>query len=405
MNNNTEWEELIQQTKNIEASENAPKLSIIDEAKKKNKENGKNFCNVYSLIFYNIFKEEESKVEQNEWIPTQYEKLVSMMRKANLIKDNRVSLTKTYRNSFKGEDFIGWIMREKKIRRSEALELGQELIEKHFNDQMSHEEAFSFDPDRYYLIVDETTSGPLNCTKLPTNKFPTDLGEFNEILKNFIDPIYDAILDESKKRIFIERLEDNLDFKHYMILMREAVNLNIEKATLESRLAFFTNCFNMQLIHITYKCGLPTTIWQRRRYFYSIYYQLGGHSYSLQSIFNGILRGNQKGYGMLWKPFGKQDQRRPNVAEEMYLNAQRHFESDAYLRIDCKKSIICLAKLFKIYAKDFGTGNEAILEWIIDVMKPGPKREDLLKLYYAGQYTISYLPIDFTLNFIRDENM
>lgn len=38
-----------------------------------------------------------------------------MMRKANLIKDNRVSLARTYRNSFKGEDFIGWIMREKSI--------------------------------------------------------------------------------------------------------------------------------------------------------------------------------------------------------------------------------------------------------------------------------------------------
>uniref|UniRef100_A0A914PGR3 DUF547 domain-containing protein n=1 Tax=Panagrolaimus davidi TaxID=227884 RepID=A0A914PGR3_9BILA len=95
--------------------------------------------------------------------------------------------------------------------------------------------------------------------------------------------------------------------------MREALNLNIEKATLESRLAFFTNCYNMQLIHITYKCGLPTTIWQRRRYLYSIYYQIGEHLYSLQSIFNGILRGNQKGYGMLWKPFGKQDQRRPYI--------------------------------------------------------------------------------------------
>lgn len=89
----------------------------------------------------------------------------------------------------------------------------------------------------------------------------------------------------------------------------------------------------------------------------------------------------------------------------MYLNAQRHLESDAYLRIDLKKSTLYLAKLFKIYGKDFGTGNEAILEWIIDVMKPGQKREDLLKLYYAGQYTISYLPIDYTSNFIRDENM
>lgn len=34
------------------------------------------------------------------------------------------------------------------IGRSEALELGQELIEKHFSEQMSHDEEFAFDPQR-----------------------------------------------------------------------------------------------------------------------------------------------------------------------------------------------------------------------------------------------------------------
>lgn len=88
----------------------------------------------------------------------------------------------------------------------------------------------------------------------------------------------------------------------------------------------------------------------------------------------------------------------------MYLNAQRHLESDAYLRIDSKKGIIHLAKLFKIYGKDFGTGIEVILEWVIDVMKPGTKRDDLIKLYYTTQYTVAYLPMDFTSNFLREEN-
>ncbi len=31
----------------------------------------------------------------------------------------------------------------------------------------------------------------------------------------------------------------------------------------------------------------------------------------LFSIENGILRGNRKGIGMLWRPFGKQDERLP----------------------------------------------------------------------------------------------
>jgi hypothetical protein len=46
------------------------------------------------------------------------------------------------------------------------------------------------------------------------------------------------------------------------------------------------------------------------KYLYSTYYTIGGHLYSLQSIFNGILRGNRKGLGMLWKPFGEQDLRK-----------------------------------------------------------------------------------------------
>jgi hypothetical protein len=46
------------------------------------------------------------------------------------------------------------------------------------------------------------------------------------------------------------------------------------------------------------------------QYLYSTYYTIGGHLYSLQSIFNGLLRGNRKGLGMLWAPFGDQDLRR-----------------------------------------------------------------------------------------------
>lgn len=93
--------------------------------------------------------------------------------------------------------------------------------------------------------------------------------------------------------------------------MREAVNLDVANSTIEERLAFFINCYNMQLLHITFKYGLPQTIWHKRSYMYSIYYQIGEHLYSLQSIFNGILRGNKKGYNMLWKSFGKEDRRRP----------------------------------------------------------------------------------------------
>jgi hypothetical protein len=109
--------------------------------------------------------------------------------------------------------------------------------------------------------------------------------------------------------------------KEYAELAKEMTYLDITNATEQEKLAIFINIYNIMLIHISYKYGLPGTIWQRRKvfffsfftlnlkYLYFTYYTIGGHLYSLQSIFNGILRGNRIGLGMLWKPFGENDYR------------------------------------------------------------------------------------------------
>ena len=45
------------------------------------------------------------------------------------------------------------------------------------------------------------------------------------------------------------------------------------------------------------------------QFFNTISYIIGGHSYSLNDIENGILRANRKAIGALKKPFGKNDPR------------------------------------------------------------------------------------------------
>lgn len=92
-----------------------------------------------------------------------------------------------------------------------------------------------------------------------------------------------------------------------------------------------------------------------------------------------------------------------NVREKMIEQAQDLIDTDAFLRIDSKKQVIHLSKLFKIYSTDFGPSIEAILEWIIDAMRPGEKRDELLNLYYLGQFTVVYLPVDYSINIIREE--
>jgi hypothetical protein len=106
--------------------------------------------------------------------------------------------------------------------------------------------------------------------------------EFNQRFCDVIDRIYATILSEDKRvwndgekvnfapnslqRIHLDLLDECEPFcMEYLALAREAAHLDIGGASRSERLAVFINLHNMMLVHITYKYGLPGTIWQRRK--------------------------------------------------------------------------------------------------------------------------------------------
>jgi hypothetical protein len=151
-------------------------------------------------------------------IPDDYDKLLSMLRRANLIKDS--SRGTAYRNSFKGEEFVNWIMVSKQIskftrinmkihfvERNQALELGQTLIDKHFGAQLDkdHSAKLVFSPDRYYLMQDEDPYAPLNVATMPNLaeiKVDIPVGEMNSRLCEVVQQIYDEILSADRRVCF-----------------------------------------------------------------------------------------------------------------------------------------------------------------------------------------------------------
>lgn len=58
--------------------------------------------------------EEPSKVDES-LIPDDYQNLVRIFRRANLLRDGSARDNQSHRNSFKGEDFITFIMRERHV--------------------------------------------------------------------------------------------------------------------------------------------------------------------------------------------------------------------------------------------------------------------------------------------------
>ncbi|KAI6175706.1 DUF547 domain-containing protein [Aphelenchoides bicaudatus] len=379
---------------------------------------------------------EDNKVVDESIIPDDYDKLLKIFRRANLIRDG--ARNQAHRNSFKGEDFVNFIMRERHVKRSEALELGQILIDKHFGPRMARDNptgGLMFSTEHFYVMQDEDSNIPLNVVSMP-NLCEEDLiipvNEMNERLVTILNRLYKQILSTDRKLIFYERLEDNDNFRSYLALASDLPRLNLRLASNRELAALFINIYNMMLIHIVYKFGVHSNIWQKRKYFNSTYYLISRHRYTLQSIYNGVLRGNKKGLGMLWKPFGKTDPRRDHtmfegnplvhfalntyaistppirtysaddLMREMTENAKLFLNREENLWFDAKKQTILLSKIFKWYTLDFGRTNDQVIEWIIDTLEEGFTKESLVQIYLSGQFTINYLPFNFDSNILRE---
>uniref|UniRef100_A0A914DA18 DUF547 domain-containing protein n=1 Tax=Acrobeloides nanus TaxID=290746 RepID=A0A914DA18_9BILA len=330
-------------------------------------------------------------------------------------------------------------MRETKVKHADAMKIGQEFIDKHFALQTSREHGPTFSVDRYYQLIEEDHTIPLNHgAKLRPNT--VQIHHFNETLREVVQKLYDKILSEDKRIVYLDRLEDNKVFTKYLNLIKEAANLDLRNTSSDERLALFLNIYNIMMVHITYVFGIPTTFWHKKKHVFFTYYMIGGHLYSINSIFNGILRGNRTGIGTLWEPFGKEDRRLPliikdgeplihfainnytiftapirtysiqNVNNEMKENARKALHSEYFLQIEStekesrkKKYIIHLHRMFKYYMRDFGQDNDEGLSWILKVLDEGNLKEKLQAIYDSGQYSIAFLDADL-MSFLISKN-
>uniref|UniRef100_A0A914MVJ5 DUF547 domain-containing protein n=1 Tax=Meloidogyne incognita TaxID=6306 RepID=A0A914MVJ5_MELIC len=447
----------------------------------------------------------ETESEESRTRKKEFQIFAQKIRRAGLIREHQTwTLSQgiiIYKEAFKGEDFVTWLMRDQKIYRSEAIQKGQYLLDENVIELMEQKRSGSFDnsspvpiideqqmkennretmtsrrsmttlpemgrsfsTERYYKLVDGESDQKLPLNMIhdeneDINNFEVEdkpkinVKEFNKRFVSVIDKIYERILSENKRTVHLDLLDDFEPFQtEYASLAQEIAYLNLIEANEQERLAIFINIYNIMLIHISYKYGLPGTIWQRRKvnkkffknfkkffrklkYLYFTYYNIGGHLYSLQSIFNGILRGNHTGLGMLWKPFGEQDYRNKfiirggeplahfglnnytrstppirtysieGIYDELSDNARQCLKSSEFLQVDLKGEKVLVAKLFKQYSEDFSSlgtkrSTDELLKWLVNVLKPNDERsQQLTKLLNTKNYTIGYLTMDNDLN-------
>ncbi|XP_071117898.1 uncharacterized protein [Haliotis cracherodii] len=359
--------------------------------------------------------------------PDEYARLVQELRQSGLIADHRQGLT-VHKKSFMGKEFVDWVVKNKGLDRERAVEMGQQLVEKHFSHQVkSGQETFK-DEKVYYRLLDDDDSIALNDAGKMSECEPRQASDLGGELRKLILKLYNAFLSKDGRKVNYAGIGGSSEFERYTKLTKELLRVQIVDATREEKLAFFVNVYNALVIHANIVKGPATNLWQRYKFFNTVKYMIGGYPYSLQDIENGVLRGNRKGVGMITRPFSKSDPRLKvalerheplihfglvcgakscppiktytpeGVIEQLQMAAEAFLDGPDGCQVDVGKKTLYLSQIFKWYQEDFGQNSEEVAQWVYENMGEGEKKDQLQEMLAGKKFKVSHLHYDWSVN-------
>jgi len=382
--------------------------------------------------------EEENKVE----------KLVRKMRdgKVGLKISNRNFHTKNYKRVFSGSEFVDWILKNRvEINseipsdflqdvpdaapttpnltpskqptkqtdtgliksKSEAIKLGQKLLNEKLIKSIQNSRTFSPDSTQFYRFQLDEVQHLLNMDKIWSSKIKSESQLITD-LQNQINNLYEHFSSHSATSSSIplvnySALAKSEDFSFFKLSVAKLQKFNLnyfrENPSTTKNLeevCFFTNIYNILVIHGIIAVGAPQNAIQRAKFFSHVAYNIGGLIFSLNDIEHGILRGNlypRPGKPISNKQFGVNDERLLHVIPEAHIDVRallclnrgsvgsallRVYEADTMeksvresvekyvkqtVRVDNEKKELRVGKLLDWYAVDFG-GVEKVVEFV-----------------------------------------
>ncbi|TQD72042.1 hypothetical protein C1H46_042419 [Malus baccata] len=225
------------------------------------------------------------------------------------VKD-RFHKMRRFTNCFSGSEAVDFLSEDQYLEREEAIEFGRKLASKLFIQNVLEENLFE-DGNHLYRFLDDD---PIvsQCHNIPRGIIdvkPKPILEIASRLRFLSFAILEAYVSEDGKHVDYRSIHGSEEFARYLRIVEELQRVEVKDMKREERLAFFINLYNMMAIHAILVWGHPTGAIERKRLFGDFKYVVGGSTYSLSAIQNGILRGNQRPPYNLMKPFGAKDKR------------------------------------------------------------------------------------------------
>ncbi|GAB4847796.1 hypothetical protein Ancab_026859 [Ancistrocladus abbreviatus] len=353
--------------------------------------------------------------------------IVRVLRKRLPIQDRLIRM-RIVKNSFMGSDLVQVLIRHLDCSRTEATEVGKELARKHFIHHVTGGNDFQ-DGNQIYRFLEHEPFIPkcFNFRGSTDEMEPKAATVISQRLAKIMFAILESYASEDRLHVDYASINSSEEFRRYLNLVHGLHRVDILALPPNEKLAFFLNLYNAMIIHAVVRIGHPEGILDRKALVSDFQYLVGGQSYSLSAIKNGILRSNRKASYSLVKPFTGGDKRlevalpavnplihfglcdgtrsspavrfftSQNVEAELRV-ATRQFFQRGGIEVDLSKRTIYLTRIIKWFNADFGSSDREILKSIVKYLDANKAGLLTHLLSDGGVVNVVYQNYDWSLN-------
>lgn len=322
--------------------------------------------------------------------------IVKLLRLRLPIQDRLIRM-RFVKNCFTGTELVDVIVRHLGCSRTEAIGIAKEIVRKHFIHHESRGNYFE-DGNEVFRFLEHEQFIPkcFNFRGSIDDKEPESAFSIGQRLMKIMSAILESYASEDRYHLDYLAISNSEEFRRYLNMVQSLQRVDLSALSPDEKLAFFLNLYNAMVIHAVIRRGYPEGMIDRKSFVTDFQYLVGGSSYSLNAIRNGILRSNQRAPYALVKPFKAGDNRLQislpmvnplihfglcdgskssppvrffspqNVYAELRAAAREFFKRNA-IEVDISKRTVCLTCIMKWYSVDFGNGKE-IYKWILSYL-------------------------------------
>ncbi|KAI9201493.1 hypothetical protein LWI28_024272 [Acer negundo] len=353
--------------------------------------------------------------------------IVLKMKNSVVVKD-RFYKMRRFTNCFLGSEAVDFLSEDQYLEREEAVEFGRKLASKLFFQHVLDDNLFE-DGDHLYRFLDDDPIVSSQCHNIPRGIIDVKSKPISEIasrLRILSYAILEAYASEDGRHVDYRSVHGSEEFARYLRIVQELQRVELQDMPREEKLAFFINLYNMMTIHAILVLGYPVGALERSKLFGDFKYVIGGCTYSLSAIQNGILRCNQRPPYNLMKPFSAKDKRlqaalpypeplihfalvsgnrsspalrcySPGNIDKELMEAGRDFLRGGEFFLDLQAKVASISKIFKWFSVDFGKNEVEVLKHASNYLEPAASAA-LLELLASSQLKVIYQPYDWTSN-------